>query len=52
MRTHIVAGAAIALALVLVGSAWAEEQNLKFRLVVTDMSTTDSLSRQMFLVVR
>lgn len=41
MSTRIVAGAALASALVFVGSAWAEEQNLKFRLVVTDVSTTN-----------
>jgi hypothetical protein len=41
MRTRILAGALMASGLVLVGSAWAEEHNLKFRLVVTDMSATD-----------
>ena len=36
-----IAGAAVASALVFAGPAWAGEQALKFRLVVTDVSVTD-----------
>ena len=41
MRVRMIAGAAVASALFFVGSASAEEQNLKYRLVVMDTSVTD-----------